>query len=59
MSQIVDSDHNNYRITMYYKNIEQGNTNGDSNYQRIEIRHLAYESLLRVAAAGYSLATTE
>jgi hypothetical protein len=52
MSQIVDSDHDNCRIIMYYKNNEQGNTDGDSNYQRIEIGHLAYESLLRGAAAG-------
>jgi len=37
-SQIIGSDKSNCRITLYDKNIEQGNTDSGTTYHRIEIR---------------------
>jgi hypothetical protein len=37
-SQVIGSDKSNIRITMYNKNLEQGNSSNLKNHQRIEIR---------------------
>ena len=39
LSQIIGSEKSDIRITMYDKDAEQGNSNPDRNYQRIEVKY--------------------